>query len=54
LHVITAYKPPDPPRMDKLPDDSSDRVTDPADLLLEKLRASISAREWRLILSRHR
>ena len=42
LHVITAYKPPDPPRMDKLPDEFFDRVTDPADLLLEKLRASIS------------
>jgi len=43
LHVITAYKPPDPPRMDKLPDEFFDRVTDPADLLLEKLRASISS-----------
>lgn len=42
MHVITAYKPPDPPRMDKLPDEFFDRVTDPADLLLEKLRASIS------------
>ncbi len=41
LHVITAYKP-EPANVDKLPDEFFDRITDPADLLLEQLRASIS------------
>ncbi len=41
--------------MDKLPDEFFDRVTDPADLLLEKLRASISGEGVEAeVLSRHR
>jgi nucleotide-binding universal stress UspA family protein len=41
LHVITAYKP-EPAQVDKLPDEFFDRITDPADLLLEEFRATIS------------
>ncbi|HUB72350.1 MAG TPA: universal stress protein [Acidimicrobiales bacterium] len=41
LHVVTAYDP-DSVKVDKLPDEYIDRVRDPADLLLEKLRGSIS------------
>ena len=40
LHVMTAYRP-DSGRVDKLPDEYMDRMTDPADLLLAKLRESI-------------
>ena len=42
LHVVTAYDP-GAVKLEKLPDEYIDRVTDPADLLLEKLRASVSA-----------
>jgi len=42
LHVMTAYHP-GSVKVDKLPDEFMDRVTDPADLLLLKLRDSISA-----------
>jgi nucleotide-binding universal stress UspA family protein len=41
LHVVTAYKP-EPAHVDKLPDEFFDRITDPADLLLEQLRSGIS------------
>jgi nucleotide-binding universal stress UspA family protein len=41
LHVMTAYHP-GSAKVDKLPDEFMDRVTDPADLLLLKLRDSIS------------
>jgi nucleotide-binding universal stress UspA family protein len=40
LHVMTAYHP-ESVKVEKLPDEYMDRVTDPADLLLERLRASI-------------
>lgn len=40
LHVVTAYDPVTAPR-DKLPDEFFDRVTDPADLLLNDLRTVI-------------
>jgi nucleotide-binding universal stress UspA family protein len=42
LHVVTAYRP-EPAKVDKLPDEFMDRITDPADLLLAKLRDSIVA-----------
>ena len=42
LHVVTAYDP-GAVKVEKLPDEYIDRVTDPADLLLEKLRASVRA-----------
>ncbi|HMK96041.1 MAG TPA: universal stress protein, partial [Acidimicrobiales bacterium] len=35
LHVVTAYDP-GAVKVEKLPDEYIDRVTDPADLLLEK------------------
>ncbi|HTV13014.1 MAG TPA: universal stress protein [Acidimicrobiales bacterium] len=41
LHVVTAYDP-DSVKIDKLPDEYIDRVQDPADLLLERLRTSIN------------
>ena len=41
LHVVTAYDP-GAVKAERLPDEYIDRVTDPADLLLEKLRASVS------------
>ena len=41
LHVVTAYRP-QSVRVDKLPDEYMDKVTDPADLLLEKLREGIA------------
>jgi nucleotide-binding universal stress UspA family protein len=41
LHVMTAYHP-ESVKVDKLPDEFMDRVTDPADLLLLKLRDSVS------------
>lgn len=40
LHVMTAYRP-ESVRTEKLPDEYLDRVTDPADLLLNKLRDEI-------------
>jgi nucleotide-binding universal stress UspA family protein len=40
LHVVTAYRP-ESVKVEKLPDEYIDRVTDPADLLLEKLRKEI-------------
>jgi nucleotide-binding universal stress UspA family protein len=42
LHVVTAYRP-ESAKVDKLPDEFMDRITDPADLLLAKLRDSIVA-----------
>jgi len=42
LHVVTAYRP-ESVKVDKLPDEYMDRVTDPADLLLARLRESIVA-----------
>jgi nucleotide-binding universal stress UspA family protein len=41
LHVMTAYHPASA-KADKLPDEFMDRITDPADLLLLKLRDSVS------------
>ena len=41
LHVMTAYHP-GSAKADKLPDEFMDRITDPADLLLLKLRDSVS------------
>ena len=41
LHVVTAYRPGSAP-VDKLPDEFFDRITDPADLLLEQLKDVIS------------
>jgi nucleotide-binding universal stress UspA family protein len=41
LHVVTAYHP-QSAKVDKLPDEFFDRPTDPADLLLARLRDSIS------------
>jgi nucleotide-binding universal stress UspA family protein len=40
LHVMTAYRP-ESVRVEKLPDEFMDLVTDPADLLLERLRKEI-------------
>jgi nucleotide-binding universal stress UspA family protein len=40
LHIMTAYRP-ESVRVEKLPDEYIDRVTDPADLLLEKLRKEV-------------
>jgi nucleotide-binding universal stress UspA family protein len=40
LHVMTAYRP-ESVKTEKLPDEYLDRVTDPADLLLNKLRDEI-------------
>jgi nucleotide-binding universal stress UspA family protein len=40
LHVMTAYHP-ESVKVERLPDEYIDRVTDPADLLLEKLRKEI-------------
>jgi nucleotide-binding universal stress UspA family protein len=40
LHVMTAYRP-ESVKAEKLPDEYMDRVTDPADLLLERLRKDI-------------
>jgi nucleotide-binding universal stress UspA family protein len=40
LHVMTAYHP-ESVKVEKLPDEYMDRVTDPADLLLEKLRKEV-------------
>ena len=42
LHVVTAYHP-DSVHADKLPDEFFDRITNPADLLLAKLRDEIAA-----------
>jgi nucleotide-binding universal stress UspA family protein len=41
LHVMTAYRP-EAVKTEKLPDEYLDRVTDPADLLLDRLRNEIS------------
>jgi len=41
LHVMTAYHP-GSVKADKLPDEFMDRITDPADLLLLKLRDSVT------------
>jgi nucleotide-binding universal stress UspA family protein len=41
LHVMTAYHP-GSIKADKLPDEFMDRITDPADLLLLKLRDSVT------------
>ena len=41
LHVVTAYHP-EAVRTEKLPDEYIDRVTDPADILLQELRDSIA------------
>ena len=54
LHVVTAYKPPDQPRMDKLPDEFFDRMTDPADLLLEKCEPASPRRSGGEVLPRRR
>jgi nucleotide-binding universal stress UspA family protein len=40
LHVMTAYRP-ESVKVERLPAEYIDRVTDPADLLLEKLRKEI-------------
>jgi nucleotide-binding universal stress UspA family protein len=40
LHVMTAYRP-ESVKVEKLPDEYLDRITDPADLLLEKLRKEV-------------
>lgn len=42
LHVVTAYDPGSVRPPDKVPDEFFDRVTDPADLLLQELRDVIS------------
>lgn len=41
LHVMTAYHP-ESVKVEKLPDEFMDRITDPADLLLLKLKESIT------------
>lgn len=43
LHVVTAYNPGSLRAPDQVPEEFFDRVTDPADLLLEELRGVISA-----------
>ncbi len=40
LHVMTAYRP-ESVKVEKLPDEFLDRITDPADLLLDRLRKEI-------------